>query len=179
LLLGVPEAAIVNAAFTHRTPWGGRFNDQHRGAWYAGKELRTSLTEVAYHKQQFLRQMGEVEPRHYDYQDFLADFHGVFSRLTQRESRACLRPEPVPECYAPGQALARELLAAGKAGIVYPSVRDRPDGMCVACFRPALVLTPRRGKRYRLTIGSATPWKPEQARVLPIRKQSGRPQLFS
>lgn len=166
LLFAVPEAAIVNAAFTHRTPYGGRFNDERRNAWYAGFELRTSLAEVAYHKQQFLRHIGEVEPRHYDYQDFLADFHGIFSELTTVERATCLRPEPIPECYGPGQSLARSLLSEGKAGLVYPSVRDQPNGMCIVCFRPALVLNPRRGQQYRLTIGSSTPWTPAEAQPI-------------
>lgn len=32
LLMGVPEAHIVNGAFTHPGPFGGRFHGAHRGA---------------------------------------------------------------------------------------------------------------------------------------------------
>ena len=39
LLYGVPEANIVNAAFTHHGPHGGRFHSPQRGAQYAGLEF--------------------------------------------------------------------------------------------------------------------------------------------
>ena len=58
LLYGVPEAHIVNAAFTHPGPHGGRFNDSRRGAWYAGVKLETSINEVAFHKRRFLKEVG-------------------------------------------------------------------------------------------------------------------------
>src|ERR1700734_4110056 len=38
LLYGVAYSEIVNAAFTHAAPRGGRFNSNLRGAWYAGLE---------------------------------------------------------------------------------------------------------------------------------------------
>ena len=31
LLYGLPEAHVLNAAFTHPGPYGGRFNDSRRG----------------------------------------------------------------------------------------------------------------------------------------------------
>ena len=60
LLYGVPEAQIVNAAFTHPGPHGGRFNDSRRVAWYAAVELETSIYEIAYHKRRFLRE-GRIQ----------------------------------------------------------------------------------------------------------------------
>jgi hypothetical protein len=78
LLLGVPEAHIVNAAFTHPGPFGGRFHDAHRGAWYAGFEIETSIAEVAFHKRRFLAD-GRIQGRHsFDYIEFLAGFSGEF-----------------------------------------------------------------------------------------------------
>jgi hypothetical protein len=73
LLYGVPEAHIVNAAFTHPGPSGGRFNDSRRGAWYAGAELETSIAEVAFHKRRFLKDGRISERLSFDYADFLAD----------------------------------------------------------------------------------------------------------
>jgi RES domain-containing protein len=151
LLFGVPEAEIVNAAFTHPGPFGGRFNSSERGAWYAGLELATSVAEVAFHKRRFLAD-GRIQGRHtFDYIEFLADFSGTFHVLDAREGKACLKPDPVPQCYQASQALANRLLFGGSNGIVYTSVR-RPSGTCIACFRPALVFHPRRGKQYRLTV---------------------------
>lgn len=153
LLLGVPEAHIVNAAFCHPGPAGGRFHGSRRGAWYAGVELETSIAEVAFHKRRFLRE-GRIEGRFaFDYIDFLADFSGAYHTLDEAEQMSCLEPDPVPECYAASQALANKLLFEGSNGIVYPSVR-RPAGICIACFRPAMVFHPRRGGKLRLKISA-------------------------
>jgi hypothetical protein len=153
LLYGVPEAHIVNAAFTHPGPFGGRFNDSRRGAWYAGVELETSIAEVAFHKRRFLKDGRISERLSFDYADFLADFSGRFHFLDDADSLQCLQPEPIPQCYAPSQALANSLLYSGSSGIVYPSVR-RLGGTCIACFRPALVFHPRRGRRYKITVAA-------------------------
>lgn len=162
LLYDVPYARIVNAAFLHPAPFGGRFSSGERGAWYAGVERETAIAEVAAHK---LRQLEDVdwpeeEVAHYD--DYLADFEAEFHDLTARgKYKEYLAAEPVPECYAASQALARELMGARSNGVVYPSVRVKGaragGGRCVACFRPALVYHVRRGARleFRLKAGRA------------------------
>ncbi|MCL2661658.1 MAG: RES family NAD+ phosphorylase [Acidobacteriaceae bacterium] len=155
LLFGVPEAAVINAAFTHSGPFGGRFHSAGRGAWYAGVRLRTSQAEVAYHRLRFLRDSEIDEPVASEYQDFVADLWGNFHRLSRTKDSAYLQPEPVPQCYRPGQALAQKLLAEGFGGIVYPSARD-PEGTCIACFRPALVTSPRRGDLLELSADPVT-----------------------
>jgi RES domain-containing protein len=155
LLFGVPEAHIVNAAFTHPGPFGGRFHGAQRGAWYAGFEIETSIAEVAFHKRRFLVD-GRIQGRHvFDYVDFLADFSGEFHTLEVAELESCLQSDPVPQCYIASQTLADKLLFEGSNGIVYPSVR-RHSGTCIACFRPALVFHPRRGRKYRLSVGVGT-----------------------
>ncbi|MGA2252977.1 RES family NAD+ phosphorylase [Terracidiphilus sp.] len=151
LLFGVPEAQIVNAAFCHPGPYGSRFNTPQRGAWYAGVELETSCAEVAFHRRRLLEETRFSGEQAYDYQDFLADFSGEFHQLDEAEQKTCLEPEPVPQCYAPGQALAETLLYQGAQGIVYPSVRN-PGGTCIVCFRPALIFHLRRAKRYRIAV---------------------------
>lgn len=155
LLLGVPEAQVVNGAFTHPGLTGARFHGTQRGAWYAGFEIDTSIAEVAFHKRRFLAD-SHIEGGHeFDYIDFLADFSGEFHTLEGPEHESCLQPNPVPQCYSASQALANKLLFEGSNGIVYPSVR-RPSGTCIACFRPALVNNPRRGKKYRFKIDVGT-----------------------
>ena len=151
LLYGVPESHVINAAFTHAGPDGGRFNSRGRGAWYAGQHLATAQAEVAFHREKFLTDSRISEPIESEYQDFLADFSGKFHELDFDERKACLQPDPVPQCYAAGQALAASLLSIGSNGILYPSVRGGGD-TCVACFRPALVNNPRRGDLLRLKI---------------------------
>ncbi|MFZ1012113.1 MAG: RES family NAD+ phosphorylase [Terracidiphilus sp.] len=154
LLCGVPEAHIVNAAFTHAGPWGGRFNDPRRGAWYAGVELETSIDEVAFHKRRFLRDSRIRDRIAFDYADFLADFSGQFHFLDDSERQQCLQAEPIPQCYGPSQTLANALLYSGSSGVVYSSVRHQA-GTCIASFRPALVFHPRRGKRLRIAVAAS------------------------
>jgi hypothetical protein len=151
----VPEAHIVNAAFTHPGPFAGRFHGAQRGAWYAGFELETSIAEVGFHKRRFL-QDGRIQGKHdFDYIDFLADFSGEFHTLEPAELESCLQAHPIPQCYSASQALANKLLFEGSNGIVYPSVR-LASGTCIACFRPALVFHPRRGQKYRLGVAAGS-----------------------
>ena len=135
LLFAVAHAAVVNAAFTHAHPAGSRFNGPERGAWYAAFALRTARAEVAFHKAQGLREIDWRESETFDFDDYLADFRAPFHDIREDAAHAgCLDPDS----YVLSQNLARGLLAAGSAGIVYPSVRDR-RGACLVCFRPALV----------------------------------------
>ncbi len=151
LLFGVPQAQIVNGAFCHSGPFGGRFHGPRRGAWYAAFDLETAIAEVSFHKRRFLQEARMGGEHDFEYVDFLADFLGEFHHLDKRELDSCLKPAPVPQCYAASQALASSLLYAGSSGIVYRSVR-RSSGTCIACFRPALVFHPRRSGTYVLTL---------------------------
>ena len=160
LIFGVREAKIIDAAFSHRSDYGGRFNGSQRGAWYAGFTLTTSAHEVAYHKARFLRNVRVEESQRFDYQDFETDFRGEFDELTEEEHRSCLQPEPIPQCYGPGQALASLLLEQGSSGLLYTSTRDPENGLCVVCFRPALVANTRRAFAYRMTIDPGRRFNP-------------------
>ena len=158
LVYGFANAHIIRAAFLHPNKAGGsRFNDTTRGAWYAAQEVETSIAEVAYHR---ARRLSEIIDTHEPnqapqidsatYDDWQADFNAEFHALEPPSKYAeCLEREPVPECYQAPQALARNLLSRQSNGIVYPSVR-REGARCLACFRPALVYSPRRDKRYEL-----------------------------
>ena len=141
LLFGVAYAHIVNAAFTHAHPAGSRFNGPERGAWYAAFELETARTEVAFHKAQELAEIQWREAETFTFDEYLADFRADLHDIRGDTAYAgCLSPDS----YIGSQRLARELLAGGSAGIVYPSVR-RGGGTCLACFRPALVANVRQG----------------------------------
>ncbi len=147
LLFAVPLARIVNAAFTHAHPAGSRFNGPERGAWYAAFELETAQAEVAFHKSLELREVNWREPETFTFDDYLADFRADLHDIRSNAAYAeCLDPNS----YVISQKLARELVASGSAGIVYPSVR-RASGTCLVCFRPALVTNVRQGRTVRLT----------------------------
>lgn len=148
LVFGRPGATFVNAAFTHTRPGGNRFNDEERGAWYCAFECETALAEVAYHLGRALAEVRRFE-NVTDYGELLADFIGVFHDLRGRGAgHASLAADPKLG-YPAGQALARQLRAAGSDGIVYPSVR-RPGGTCLAAFHPASVQNVRQGGIWRL-----------------------------
>jgi hypothetical protein len=159
LVYGIPNAHVVNGAWTHPNEFGSRFNDHTRGAWYAADSQQASTAEVVYHKN---RRLSDIivpeEPDHRPaqdvstYDDWLADFKAEFHALyPPEEFSECLRPEPVPECYAASQALARRLLERGSNGLTYPSVRYQ-GATCMACFRPALVYNPHRSERLEITL---------------------------
>jgi hypothetical protein len=159
LVFGIPSYRIINAAFCHPSPTGSRFNSADRGAWYTSFELETSQTEVAYHRQLWLRETAWEEGDSSDYLDYLADFRAEFHDLRGSDLRGstehadCLSPTS----YVASQALAAQLLEVGSAGIVYPCVR-RAGGTCLACFRPVLVTNVRKGDSFTFTFpDSRTP----------------------
>jgi RES domain-containing protein len=145
LVFGIPSYRIVNAAFCHPAPGGSRFNSSERGAWYAGFELETAQAEVAYHRQQWMKEVDWNEEEVADYADYAADFRAEFHDLRgTKEYSDCLSPTS----YKASQALGAELLGSGSAGIVYPCVR-RQGGTCVVCFRPVLVSAVRQGATFQ------------------------------
>jgi RES domain len=151
LVFGVPSGHIVNAAFCHPHPLGSRFNGPDRGAWYAAFALATAQAEVAFHKSVELEETAWTAEESMTYDDYLADFSAPFHDLRRGHGfRACLDPRS----YVASQSLAETLLDAGSLGIIYPSVRDA-GGICLACFRPALVTNVRRDATYRFTFRGA------------------------
>ena len=150
---GRPHATIVMAAFCHPHPDSGRFNDASRGAWYAGLSLSTALAESIFHRAKELAEIGVTDAR-VEMRQYLADFDTEFHDVRTRPEFASLYD---PDSYAPGQALARELLEQGCNGVIYRSVREA-GGQCIACFRPPLVLNVRPAAHFELRWhGAPTP----------------------
>ena len=151
LLFGIPYARIVNTAFTHAHPAGSRFNGPERGAWYAAFELETAQAEVVFHKYRELQEISWRAPETFTFHDYLADFRADFHDIRKDPSfKDCLDPNS----YFASQSLARELLASGSVGVLYPSVQ-RARGTCLACFRPALVSNVRQDRRVTVTFSDA------------------------
>lgn len=151
LVFGLSYSHIVNAAFTHASPLGNRFNGPERGAWHAGFSRKTSETEVAYHRSKELKEVRWAEKEVFAYVDFLADFRGEFHDLRGATAFAdCLDPTS----YQASQRLASTLLDTGSAGIIYPSVRHS-GGVCIGCFRPALVNNVRKGSQLSVSFENA------------------------
>jgi len=98
-----------------------------------------------------LREINWQDKETFLYADFLADFRGEFHDIREDFGFAkCLDPTT----YTASQKLAEELLEKGSAGIVYPSVRQS-GGICIACFRPALVNNVRKGGQVSVEFENA------------------------
>ncbi len=113
--------------------------------------MQTAQKEVSFHRTSELKEVGwnaeEVSP----YIDYLADFRHEFHDIREDPDFVdCLDPNS----YHVSQTLGQQLLMAGSAGIVYPSVRHRA-GVCIACFRPPLVLHVQEGPMVTFTFVDA------------------------
>jgi RES domain-containing protein len=162
LVFGRAGQTFINAAFTHTRRGGNRFNDEDRGAWYAGFEAATALAEVSYHLTRELEAIGRFE-NVTDYAELFADFFGPFHDLRGADAKTDYLHPDTAIGYPAGQALARRLRTEEASnGIVYPSVRRR-GGTCLAAFRPDLVQNLREGSIWRLewrgTPEPAVAWK--------------------
>jgi len=163
LVVNVPYASVINAAFTHARPDGSRFNGPFRGAWYAAKSIQTAQAEVGYHATVALSEVGRFKDE-ITYDEYLADFAGEFHDLrTSQRFAAALDPAS----YKVSQTLGQTLLLVGSLGVVYPSVRHT-GGVCLVCFRPALVAHVRKGRTFRFR-WAGTP-KPSIVSVTGFRK---------
>jgi RES domain-containing protein len=153
LVVNLPYASVINAAFTHARPDGARFNGPYRGAWYAAKSIQTAQAEVAYHQTVALSEVGRFKDE-ITCDEYLADFAGQFHDL-RISPKFAVTLDPVS--YKASQALAETLLESGSLGVVYPSVRHS-GGVCLVCFRPALVAHVRKGRTFRFRwTGTPTP----------------------
>ena len=92
LVYRVPQAHIINAAFTHPNPLGARFSTPGRGAWYAAFEVATCKTEVLFHKAIEYAEIDWKEREEVLYDDYLADFTGTFHDLRPQALRAFASP---------------------------------------------------------------------------------------
>lgn len=131
-----PGAGWVMLPFLRPRP--SRFSDGHRyGVFYAGRREATAIAESTFHYARFLAASHEA-----------ATLLGVqllrcwvTGRMVDIRGRRAAAPElydPDPEQYGPAQRWAAGLQRAGRAGVVYDSVRH-PAGECVAVFDPRCV----------------------------------------
>jgi RES domain len=140
-----PNATVVMAPFTHVSPPGSRFADGTFGAYYAAESQATAIAETRYHRERFMRATREA-PTELEMRCYLAD---VDCELHDIRGLRNERPELYDaESYAASQKFGRKLRTGGSNGIAFESVR-RPEGACVAVFRPRLVQNVRQGMHLR------------------------------
>ena len=138
-----PGASWVMGAFTH-TGWPSRFSDGSYGVYYTANSRDGAVAESAFHAGRFLvatrEPPGEIAMRILvaGVDAALHDLRGAGRRFLSVHD---------PDDYAAGQALGRELRAAGSNGAVYRSVR-LAAAECVGAFRPRVVKRLPRGDTY-------------------------------
>lgn len=147
---------FISAAFTYCRKGGNRFNDETRGAWYAGFDDRTSLHEVAFHK---TRELSYIDHLYDDvqYRAFHASFIGRFHDMrTVSPAPVCLDPD-VEVGYPAGQAVADQLVSDGSRGLIYPSVRNQ-GGTCIVAFQDNAVQDVTPGACWRIVWSGSVNW---------------------
>ena len=138
-----PGTTPIMAAFTHLNPEGSRFSDGTYGVYYAGRSLDTAIAESRYHREQFLARTKE-SPIEIEMRTYLADLDGELHDIRGRRD---LQDIYLPDSYAAGQVLGRELKAINSFGIAHDSVRD-PGGECAAVFRPLVLSNCLQGPHF-------------------------------
>jgi len=108
---------------------GGCFHDDpdREPTSYLADSLQTAWLEVSAHAGEARANMRAFRAWRIVLPEGLARKLVDGHHITQPE----LEADPAPES---GKALARRLRREGKGGIIYRSVRSRPDGICVAVF---------------------------------------------
>ncbi|HEX3182861.1 MAG TPA: RES family NAD+ phosphorylase [Beijerinckiaceae bacterium] len=163
-LTTVPDAGIgpgwghsmIAAAFAYRRKGGNRFNDETRGAWYAGFDHRTALEEVAFHKTRELGYIGHYRDE-VQYRALHASFIGRFHDLRNVSPKPACLDADISVGYPEGQALAKSLINGGSRGLVYPSVRD-PGGTCIVAFQPNAVQDVTPGANWKISWNGSPVW---------------------
>jgi len=136
-----PGASPVMAPFTHRNPRGSRFSDGSYGVYYAGDGLATAIAESAFHFATLASDSADG-PRRETMRVLVGAVDHAFHDVAKLDD-AERAPLMDPRSYARSQPFAAELRFAGSDGLHHPSVR-RPDGFCLAAFRPTAVGIPQQ-----------------------------------
>ncbi len=119
----------------------GRFHHdpEHEPTSYLANSSETAWREVKAHAGEARLNMREYRAWRVTLSERAARKLVDLRTREQREryhiTRGELEADPAPET---GKLLARQLRREGKAGIIYRSVRNQPDGVCVAVFLEGL-----------------------------------------
>jgi len=132
-------ASFVMAPFAYIR--AGRFSPHGaRGVYYAGESLDTAIAETTFHRARFFAETRE-QPSLAENRVIEATIEGDVADVAVAPART-RKAVLDPDSYAASFRFGAEVFAAGRDGVVYPSVRRR-DGTCVAIFRPRCVRNAR------------------------------------
>jgi len=150
-----PGASVIMACFTH-TGRISRFSRGDFGVYYGGESLATAVAETRYHREQFLAATNE--------EDIELTMRVYVNRI--REPLRDLRFPRFrrlfdPDDYTRSQVFGTRWRTKGVWGFVYPSVR-RPEGECVAVFRPPALTLPAPSAHLRYV------WSQREQRIVNV-----------
>lgn len=121
------------------TPWPSRFRGPaDPGVFYAAEHDRTALAEVAHWRLKVLLDavnLTGLDPAAHTL--FSVAIEAVTADAAELRPAARRRAVLDPDDYAAAQAWGRDVRASGYDAIRYPSVRDRPTGVCWAVLTPS------------------------------------------
>jgi len=162
---GRPNASIVMAAFLHVASGGMRFNGLELGAWYASAEIATAAAEVGHHlrREAVARNVPEMRRIYRTYSaTLLGDYRDIRGQQAEHADAYA------SDRHDGGQRFGEAIREAGKAGILYDSLRLRGGGNAVA-YRPANITDVAQADHYEITITA-------QARAIFVRRLETRGQ---
>jgi hypothetical protein len=120
-------------------PWPSRFRGPtDPGVFYAAERARTALAEVAHWRLKVLLdavELNALDPAAHTL--FAVRIDAVTADVSALRPPGRRKAVLHPDEYAAAQAWGREVRASGFGAIRYPSVRDRPEGVCWALLTPA------------------------------------------
>ncbi len=137
-----PGASPIMAAFTHIGHPSG-FTDGSYGAYYASDRFEGALSEVLYHRGEFLRRTREAKTQ-VDVRTYIGRIGAELHDIRGGWPRA---HDPVSYVYS--QALGRRVHDAGGNGVVFDSVR-LAGAENIGVFRPSLLAASEPGKAHVL-----------------------------
>lgn len=139
-----PGTSPIMAAFTHPNTAGSRFSPGTYGVYYAADSEQTAVAETRYHRERFYRYQ-HTGPQRIQMRAYIGMAEAEWVDLRGlRESRAELYD---PDSYAASQPFGEARRESGAWGIAYRSVR-RPEGQCLAVFRPPACRPVEQGPHY-------------------------------
>ena len=120
---------------------GSRFGGRHeRGIWYGSVELESAFAEVAYYRLLFIEgssaDLGTLTTALTAFTVLIRTLRGI--DLTVDPFEKYRRLIASPDSYEQTQALGADMREAGVEAFLYPSARDRKNGVNIGAFTPAV-----------------------------------------
>lgn len=129
------SSSYILGPLTRPNPKGGRFSDGTFGVLYGGLDFETTQAEVIAERTKFMRATRQ-KPQRIDMRVVVMDLDADLYDLRREDPRLL-------DDIGQTQSLARQLRKEGAYGLVFES-SARPEGLCVAIFRPPAVKNARQ-----------------------------------